>query len=500
MNRNDLFSAMEFIDEKIIENSEVKRTVKFQKKFSKRTIMLVAVLGLITVFTTAVFAANLFGLRDTLINSNDPEIKSEMSLSGFTDSKEYMAAAEWNAFAESYDPDGSILAQVIQEGSEAELDEKYDHYPVYTQEMADKIDEIAAKYGLTLHGSLKDMAYEDWNAVVGEFVITDYDHEEFSDDAYSSILGGYMYDDGTFRYDGIFNATAGRIPGVDYQFSRAAKGVFDPIFLNIGDIEDYQEQVITTDSGVSLVAAISGYKSVLITEFESCFVAINVMGGTDTGITFDDLKDLANTFDFSVIKNVKSKPAQGSTTTQPVTDPPQNTTTPPAADVNEIVDGESEWEQGYIEVSREGVTEKIPVDILRVVNFDTTIATYREYFTYSVCEGVDTFSYDAWEGAASVYYSVYEDETHTAEQLAGLFQQYYADSYRSVKSEKTRVGGYDAFAVYLDGNNNAPDYNMHYFIIPTDSGCIVIESQFTNEMYEGLYQIMRALFDTLKIG
>ena len=62
------------------------------------------------------------------------------------------------------------------------------------------------------------------------------------------------------------------------------------------------------------------------------------------------------------------------------------------------------------------------------------------------------------------------------------------------------MGGYDAFAVYLDGNNNIPDYNMHYFIIPTDSGCIVIESQFSIEMYEGLYQIMRALFDTIKIG
>lgn len=490
MNRNDLFSAMEFIDEKIIENSEVKRTVKLQKKFSKRTIMLVAVLGLITIFTTAVFAANLFGLRDALINSNDPEIKSEISLSGFTDSREYKAAAEWNTFAESYDPDGSILAQAIQEGSDAELDEKYDHYPVYTQEMADKLDEIAEKYGLTLHRGFKDMSFEDGNTVIGDFVITDYDHEEFSDDAYSSILGGYIYDDGTFRYDGIFNATAGRL-SVDYQFSRAAKGVFDPIFLNIGDIEDYQEQVITTDSGVSLVAAISGYKSVLITEFESCFVVINVMGGTDMGITFDDLKDLANTFDFSVIKSVKGKPAQGTQET---------TATEPVQDTQNVADAESEWEQGYIEVSREGVTEKIPVETVRVVNFDTTIATDPEYFTYSVYEGVDTFAYDAWEGDAAVYYSVYPDYNRTPEQLANLLQQTYAANYKSVLTENTRVGSYDAIAVYFDGSAVAPDYNLHYFLVPTNDGCIVIESQFSIEMSEGLYPIMRALFDTLKIG
>ena len=390
-----------------------------------------------------------------------------------------MAAAEWKAFEESYDPDGSILAQVDQEGPDAVvLDAKYDPYPVYTQEMADKIDEIAGKYGLTLHKGFKDMSFEDWNTVIGDFVITDYDHEEFSDDAYSSILGGYMYDDGTFRYDGIFDASFGRL-SVDYQFSRSAKGVFDSVFLNIGDIADYQEQMIVTDSGVELAAAIAEYKSVLITELDSCFVSINVLGGTDMGITFDDLKDLANTFDFSVIENVKGKPAQ---------------------DINEIADAESEWEQNYIEVSREGVVEKIPVETVRVVDFDTTIAMDPEYFTHSVYEGVDTFAYDAWEDGTSVYYYVYPDNAHTPEQLAELLQQYYTDSYRSVLTENTRVGSYDAVAVYCDGSNIAPDYNMHYFIIPTDSGCIVIEAQFTSEMYEGLYKIMRALFDTLKIG
>ena len=487
MNRNDLFGAMEFIDEKIIENSEVKKTVKYQRKFTKRTIMLVAVVGLITVFTTVAFAANLFGLRDALIPTKDPEVKSSITLSGYTGSKEYMAAAEWNAFAESYDPDGSILAQVDMEGPDAaKLDAKYDPYPVYTQEMADKIDEIAEKYGLTLHGSLKDMAYEDWNTVIGDFVITDYDHEEFSDDAYSSILGGYIYDDGTFRYDGIFNATAGRLT-VDYQFSRSSKGVFDPVFLNIGDIEDYQEQVIMTDSGVELAAAISEYKSVLITEFDSCFVCINVMGGTGMGLTFDDLKDLANTFDFSVIESGKGAPAQDDDKDD-------------EEDAEEDADADSELGHGFIEVSREGVVDKIPVETVRVVNFDTTIATAPEYFTHSVCENVETFSCDAWEDGTSVYYSIYADNAHTPEEFAGLLQQYNVDSYRSVMIENTRVGSYDAVAVYCDGNNIVPDYNMHYFMIPTDDGCIVIEAQFNNEMYEGLYKIMLALFDTIKIG
>ncbi len=299
MNRNDLFGAMEFIDEKIIENSEVRRTVVNKRKFTKGTVMLAAALCLLTVFATAVFAANLFGLRDLLINTGDPEIESEISLSGYTDSREYMAASEWLAFVKSYDPDGTILEQVIQDGSDVSIDDRYMHYNVYTQEMADRLDEIAAKYGLSLYGG---MMPEGVDAIAAEIVVND--REEFSDKAYNTVITGYMYDCGTFQYDGIFNPAYGRL-SVDYQLRRSVKGVFDTVILNIGDIDDYQEQVITTDSGLELAAAVSEYKSVLIAESDSCFVCINVMGGTGMGITFDDLKDLANTFDFSVIDTIQ---------------------------------------------------------------------------------------------------------------------------------------------------------------------------------------------------
>ncbi len=489
MNRNDLFGAIEFIDDKIIENSEVRKIVKYQRRFTKRTLMLVAVLSLLTAFATAAFATNFFGLRDVLVNTNDPEVKSMMSLSGYTGSNEYVAAAEWNTFKESYDTDGSILEGLG--NGEIPVEQKYEQCGAYTQEMADKIDEITKKYGLSLHSGFKEVPLEDWNTVIGDFVITDYDHKEFSDDAYSSILGGYMYDDGTFRYDGIFNATAGRL-SVDYQFSRSVKGVFDPVFLNIGDIDDYQEQTLITDSGVEIAAAISEDKAVLITEFDSCFVTINVMGGTDRGITFDDLKDLANTFDFSAIENVKIKHAQ---------DNKENSDNKPEADVNEIVDAESEWEQSYIEISREeGVFEKIPVDIVRVVNFDTTIAMDPEYFNHIVNDGIDLFLYEKWTGDAGVYYSVYADEEHTAQQLADILQQNYSSIYSGVMTENTQVGSYDAIAVYFRGSTIHPGYDMHYFIIPNGDSCVVIESQFSAEMYEGLYLIMNALFNTLKIG
>ncbi len=297
MNRNDLFNAMEFIDEKIIEKSEGKNTVKYQSKITRKTIILVAVLCALTVMSTVVFATKLFGetaegLRDTLVSStvsaSDNSTESVITLAGFSGSPEYMAASEWKAFKESYDPDGIILNQ----SGNVDVNEKYVPYGAYTQDMINKIDEIAKKYKLTLHSGYKTVLSKDWKTVVGDFVIND------NNTPYS----GYVYENGTLRYDGFFKATSGMV--MDYQFSRSMKGVFDPVFLNIGNIDDYSEQEITTNSGHTAVMAISEYKSVLIVDFDSCFMCINVFGGKGTGITTGDLEELVNSFDYSVL-NVK---------------------------------------------------------------------------------------------------------------------------------------------------------------------------------------------------
>lgn len=165
-----------------------------------------------------------------------------------------------------------------------------------------------------------------------------------------------------------------------------------------------------------------------------------------------------------------------------------------------ITDAEAEWEQCYIEVSREGIVERIPVETVRVVNFDTTIAMDPEYFTYNVCDGVDTFTYDAWQGEREVYYSVYHIADSSPNQICEELYDTYSEKYGFRNVAAVKVGGYDATTVQFDSENASPTYQRHFFIIPNTDGCIVIEAQFDFEMYEGLYRIMLALFDTLKIG
>ncbi|MBR4067984.1 MAG: hypothetical protein IKK08_05070 [Clostridia bacterium] len=172
----------------------------------------------------------------------------------------------------------------------------------------------------------------------------------------------------------------------------------------------------------------------------------------------------------------------------------------PATGSGTVTDAEAEWEQRYIDVSREGVVDRIPVETVRVINFDTTIAMDPEYFTHSVRDGIDTFTYDAWQDEREVYYSVYLVEGSCPSDLCDELYNCYADSYACRNVTAVKVGSYDATAVLFDGENASPTYQRHFFLIPVDDGCIVIEAQFNFEMYEGLYRIMCALFDTLQIG
>ena len=119
----------------------------------------------------------LFGVVLCLLAAFVTAAAADSRIPGFTGSNEYMAAAEWDAFVAGYDPDDSILACVDPEALDA-IDEKHMQYPVYTQEMADKVDEIAGKYGLALYS---DTVPADMDPVAENLIVCE--PIEFSDAA-----------------------------------------------------------------------------------------------------------------------------------------------------------------------------------------------------------------------------------------------------------------------------------------------------------------------------
>ena len=185
--------------------------------------------------------------------------------------------------------------------------------------------------------------------------------------------------------------------------------------------------------------------------------------------------------------------------------PPENPTTEattqpatqPAVQPAEIIPT-TEPQQFFVEVFREGESSQIPVEIVQGTVGSYTIAMDPEYFTFHPQEAVDLFSYDAWEEGPGVFYAIsdYRDDADPQQFAADTTEQ-YAPLFASCSTEETTLGGYPATAVYLSNFALDSAYQYHIFLINCDGNYYLLEASFTFEMYEGLYAIMRACFDTM---
>ena len=194
-------------------------------KSVKRLAMLAAVIALAAALSGLAVAANFFGLRDALLPEQHSvyvtdengivvpgqyEYKDFISLSGYQDTPESQALAEWEAFLEEYDRDGAIVGEIG--NNPTGFEGRYGNYLVYTQEMADKLEEIVAKYGLKLHNSMEVVLPTVWPLAAGGTFLREN----------NTAWSGYIYENGTFRYDG--EAELEGYGTIEYQFSRAVRG------------------------------------------------------------------------------------------------------------------------------------------------------------------------------------------------------------------------------------------------------------------------------------
>lgn len=279
-----------------------------RKKPVRRLWLLAAVLALLAALSIGAVAAHLLGLQDLLLPQNQPAPsgqpsvqEQQLSLSGYINTPESQGLAEWNAFLSSYDPDGAIL-NVVGNYIDPEL-AQYSCYLVYTQEMADKLEEIAAKYTLSLHTwnhVVEDQG--EWVSLLGDFL--------GDNTAYS----GKIYEDGTFHYDGYLTTSEGR--ELNYQFRRSVKGTLNDVYLPVGGLSVYEEWYYKTGAGWEITLDLGPDRGFLLTDLGDSFVFVNVLAGTDQGITKQDMKDLADSFNFSLLTPLQS-PDQSLGETEP---------------------------------------------------------------------------------------------------------------------------------------------------------------------------------------
>ena len=278
----------------------------------KRVLTLAAAVCVLAVLSIAAAATGLFGLRDILLPEKggvyvtdengavvpgEKEYKDFISLSGWQDTPESRALAEWEAFLEGYDRDGAIIGGIG--NSPTGFEDRYGLYLVYTREMADRLEEIVAKYGLRLHTRLEDVLPETWPAAAGDFCREN-----------AAAWSGYIYENGTFRFDG--EATLDGYGRIEYQFSRSVRGTFDDVALNIGDAADFREWTYETADGTAVTLALGKHnRSVILADLGDCFILVNVLTGEEGDDTFSsgpigrgELEALADSFRLSALTPV----------------------------------------------------------------------------------------------------------------------------------------------------------------------------------------------------
>ena len=247
-----------------------------KRRTFRRSLLLAAALGLIVAFGSVAYATGRFGLGSAVMyhDNGDPDKPygntDVMSLQGLAGSPEFEANARWQAFYDSYDPDGAILASIG--NSDTGLEPRYDAYPCYTREMADTLDAIAEESGLELLSGLtlySAAELPDWMRNTLPQSCGAFDH---------CIYAGYSFDNGSFKTEGAFFFCDARWPyETNYQFVCNRKGYLSVSYLAIGDADDYTQWAYETASGVTVTLALGPDKALIIADLPDAYLVVNVL-------------------------------------------------------------------------------------------------------------------------------------------------------------------------------------------------------------------------------
>ena len=294
---------------------------RIKKKPGWRMIMPIAACLCFLLLPLGVIAAKQFGLRDLLLpdedsgpppislsgdresaeasagNTDNTENMAFISLSGYRNSPESQALAEWNTFLSCYDTDHQIADTQGDDVFLAEGREDWSLYNVRSREMGEELDRIAGHYGLKLHSVINVIDQEELMYRVGG---------SFADP--DCLTWAYMYEDGYFFVEGTAELEDGT---ADFQLVRVVKGTFNEIMLGIGSVDRYTEWQYLSSGGDSLLLALGEEKGLIFAESEDCFIAVNVLGGSRTGMSREGMQELADRIDFGILKDVRQPDMRG---------------------------------------------------------------------------------------------------------------------------------------------------------------------------------------------
>ena len=215
------------------------------------------------------------------------------------------ALKEWYEFQESYDPDGALLTD---EPDIPDIPNQYEYtYSCYTQEMVDKVDEIAAKYNLKLLKEWIPFQQYQSDIFLEETGIRSLLRQD--SDAQITGMAGMLYPPYNFSME--FNLVTENAGTLMTSYGYARKDYFPRAFPGGMDIDAYEQWDHTTPGGTKLLLALNSKgQGEIIAEQENAMIMISIDGNRATShtnypdasevMTKAELESIADQFDYSI--------------------------------------------------------------------------------------------------------------------------------------------------------------------------------------------------------
>lgn len=328
MNGKDIFIGLSYIDRRLIEEAESDMLPANARKVFRRPLLAAALIALtlLLVGCGVVYVLKMqnlkIGEQDVTYDvfDYDPDsgeavayvgketvTQQVLTLTGLKGSPSYQATQEWFEFKKSYDPNYIIYESL--EGNFPDYPSDYDAYDPYTQEMVDKIDEIANKYDLKLLGKAAGLHggrlfYEE--AGICALLVS-------GSRAEVDVRSPSLYAEGSLHISLMFMT----MPEEEGQWQKrlttslyfTKKDCFNPFTMEIGDPSNWREWSYTTASGYDVLMLRSDGVGWIICDRPDATISLRVLTGDDvyTGdkwsseyMTDWQFQQIAEAIDFSM--------------------------------------------------------------------------------------------------------------------------------------------------------------------------------------------------------
>lgn len=247
------------------------------------------------------YISGIFDGEDNGSTEENPKPITLISLQG----THLEAMTEWIAFVEEYDNDHMIAVEAQSTGTAGNIPEQYSvTYGCYTQEMVNKLDEIAKRYNLKLLSTKTQFTQHESSTALQALGISGVCHES----AQIIYLDGYYYPEGTFEINLSYSLKGKDWQCTDnlatYRYSR--KDYFDPVYGAVSDPDAYTQWDYTRKDGIKVLLAMNKEFARIYVDLPDSFVSVSMeaceweTGGVRIPMTKRGLEEMAELLDLTI--------------------------------------------------------------------------------------------------------------------------------------------------------------------------------------------------------